>query len=119
MVRRSAASPCATCCPDRGCLLTPGGRRGAMDLSAVLLTTALALTAAPPAPARPSADYREALAETERLEGRLTFTFQRRGDPGIEIDLSETQVADGDLKFLPRVARLRILNLFNTRISDA
>jgi WD40 repeat protein len=67
--------------------------------------------------AEPEKQKVKALAAIRRLGGRVLTEGTRRGKAVFDIDLSDTQVTDEDLRLLAVLPTLRSLNLFNTKIT--
>ena len=69
----------------------------------VVLTLALSLAPVLCWAAEPKADEAKAIAEIEKLGGKVTRDEKSPGKPVIEVDLSDSKVTDAGLERLDRV----------------
>ncbi len=69
--------------------------------------------------AEPNADEAKAVAEIEKLGGKVTVDEKSQGKPAIGVDLNGTQVTDVGLKHLKGFKNLQSLCLEYTKVTDA
>jgi internalin A len=66
-----------------------------------------------------NADEAKAIAEIERLGGKVTVDEKNPGRPVVAVDFTDTQVTDAGLEHLTGLTKLQSLNLEETQITDA
>jgi hypothetical protein len=69
--------------------------------------------------AEPNAEQAKAVAEIEKLGGRVKVDEKSPGKPVILVYLDGTQVTDAGLEHLKGLSQLRTLNLKDTQVTDA
>ena len=69
--------------------------------------------------AKVNTDQARAIAEIEKLGGKVTIDEKSPGKPVITVDLRQTEVTDAGLEHLKRLPRLESLNLTRTKVTDA
>ena len=69
--------------------------------------------------AKPSADQAKAIAEIEKLGGKVTLDEKSPGKPVHSVTLTGTKVCDAELKYLRGLSRLQNLLLGGTQVTDA
>ncbi len=67
----------------------------------------------------PNADQSKAIAEVEKLGGKVTLDEKSPGKPVISVVLQETNVTDAELEYLKGLTQLQSLNLVLTHVTDA
>ena len=86
-------------------------------LSALLLNVSFASATACGAEA--ASDQAKAIAEIEKIGGKVAFDESSPAKPVIRIDLSQTKANDATLACLRHVPSIRVLILDGTNITDA
>src|SRR5208283_5438635 len=66
-----------------------------------------------------NSDQAKAVAEIEKVGGKVTFDEKSPGRPVISVDFTNTQVTDSALAHLERLTQLRDLSLWYTNVTDA
>ncbi len=84
----------------------------------------LLMLALSPAPvvswaAEPNEDQAKAIAEIEKLGGKVTVDEKSPGKPAISVDLTGPQVTDTALIHLKGLTNLQSLELWHTKVTDA
>ena len=69
--------------------------------------------------AETSADKAKAIAEIERLGGKVTVNDRSPDKPVIGVDLSYTTVTDAAMEYLMDLTDLQSLNLYHTKVTGA
>ncbi|MGA2258447.1 MAG: hypothetical protein ABSG53_27605 [Thermoguttaceae bacterium] len=69
--------------------------------------------------AEPSADQAKAIAEIEKIGGKVTVDEKSPGKPAIEVTFWGTQVTDAGLGHLNGLTKLQSLDLGETKVTDA
>ena len=67
----------------------------------------------------PEADQAKAIAEIEKLGGRVTVDAKSPDEPVIEVELPSSKVTDAELQHFAGLAQLQVLDLNGTKITDA
>src|SRR5271157_3041520 len=90
-------------------------------MSRIMLPLLLGLSLAPVLcwAAEPNPDQAKAIAEIEKLGGKVAVDDKNPDKPVIDVDLMDTQVTDAGLSHLDRFPHLQSLNLYNTKVTDA
>ncbi len=69
--------------------------------------------------AKVNPEQTKAIAEIERLGGKVTIDKGSPDKSVIEVNLSNTHVTDAGLEHLKALTQLQELNLFSTKVTDA
>ena len=88
-------------------------------IALALLTLALSLAPVLCWAAEPKTDEVKAIAEIEKLGGRVTRDEGSPGKPVIDVDLGNSQVTDAGLVHLKGLPQLQSLCLYGTQVTDA
>ncbi len=83
-----------------------------------LLTLGLSLAPILDWGAEPNADQAKAIAEIEKLGGKVTVDEKSPGKPVIGVDLEFTKVTDAGLARIKDLPQLQSLNLSGTKVTD-
>ena len=84
-----------------------------------LLTLGLSLVPVLCWAAEPNADKAKAIAEIQKLGGKVAVDESSPGKPVISVDYKNTQVTDAGLAHLRGLTGLQLLGLGNTLVTDA
>ncbi len=68
---------------------------------------------------QPNKEYADAIAEIQRLSGKVTFDEEAAGKPVYAVTFSETGIGDEALKPVGALTELKVLLLGYTQVTDA
>ncbi len=68
---------------------------------------------------RPNKEQGLAIAEIQRLGGKVTFDEEAQGKPIYAVDFSETNIGDDALKSVAGLTELKVLILARTQVTDS